>query len=112
MRYLLCLFVVAIPCFAGDSPCVILKFHHHQLGDNFWTMHAPYDYVEGDFPKGMKFRSAIGDKQIQAIKDKGGKVVIVPREYGLPDLQDARKQCGNAAAEPSPAVPGPTQSAK
>lgn len=79
--------------FAIDQPCVILKFHQHQFGDNMWTMHAPYDYVAGEFPKGVEFRSTLGDKQIRKIKDRGGKVVILPRAYGLPDLEDARKQC-------------------
>jgi len=37
--------------------------------------------------------SELGDKQIQAIRDKGGKVVVVQQDYKLPDLEDARKQC-------------------
>jgi hypothetical protein len=46
------------------------------------TMHAPYDYVAGDFPKGMEFRSTLGDKQIRKIKDHGGKVIILPCTHG------------------------------
>jgi len=49
--------------------------------------------VEGNFPKGFKFRSEIGDKHIRKIKEQGGKVVIVRADYTSAELDDARRHC-------------------
>jgi hypothetical protein len=91
---------------APKKACVIVSQHHHKFGEdaNRWTRHKAFDYVEGDFPSGMKFVSELGDKQVQAIRDTGGKVVVVQQDYKLPDLQDAREQCKvfMAAAVPEP----------
>ena len=45
------------------------------------------------FPAGMKWKSNITDRGVRQIKEKGGKVVIVPEKYSTVDLEDARKQC-------------------
>lgn len=55
--------------------------------------HKPFDYVEGDFPKAMKFHGELNDKDIRQIQDNGSKVVMLAPDYKLPDLDDARKQC-------------------
>lgn len=77
----------------APKSCVIVRHHQHRFGENTWKMHKPFDYVEGEFPSGIKFVAELGDKQIESIHDKGGKVVILQAGYQLPDLQDARDQC-------------------
>jgi hypothetical protein len=42
----------------------------------------------------MKWKSNLTDRNIRQLKQKGGKVVIVPEKYSSIDLEDARKQCG------------------
>jgi len=41
----------------------------------------------------MKWKSNITDRGVRQIKEKGGKIVIVPEKYSTIDLEDARKQC-------------------
>ena len=75
--------------------CVIVHTHQSKHSDNLtpWKGHKDYDYVEGEFPPGMKFRARIGDKQVREIQERGGKVVVLQAIYQLPELEDARKQC-------------------
>lgn len=95
MRYLITAVLLISSAFATDKSCVILSRHQHRFGENFsrWTAHKPLDYVEGEFPHGIKFKNELGDKQVREIQDKGGKVVILAPDYKLPDLDDARAQC-------------------
>jgi predicted NUDIX family NTP pyrophosphohydrolase len=93
MRNLLLLFVLVVPSFAGDPPCLIVKHA------GIWVI-PNWQYVEGDFPEGMKWKSNLTDRNIRQIKQKGGKVVIVPEKYSSIDLEDARKQCG--VRQPTP----------
>jgi len=80
---------------SASNPCVIVARHQHKFGENMSRVkpHKALDYVEGDFPAGMKFQSEIGDKQVRQIQESGGKVVVLPPDYKLPDLEDARKSC-------------------
>jgi len=75
--------------------CLIVHTHQSKLSDNLtvWKGHRAYDYVEGDFPAGMKFRAQLGDKQVREIQERGGKVVVLQTVYQLPELEDARRQC-------------------
>jgi hypothetical protein len=90
MRNLFLLLFLVVPSFAGDQPCLIAK----QAG--IWVIGPNWQYVEGDFPAGMKWKSNLTDRNIQ----KGGRVVIVPEKYSSIDLEDARKQCG--VRQPAP----------
>ena len=42
----------------------------------------------------MKWKSNISDGDIRKVKENGGKVVVIPANYKMEDLDDARKQCG------------------
>ena len=96
MRYLLLLLSLAVSGHAVDHSCLIVK--HATTSDQFWVSGANWRYVAGDFPADMKWKSNISDRNVRQIKEKGGKVVIVPEKYSTTDLEDARKQC--AAAQP------------
>ena len=75
--------------------CVIVKRHVHKFGENMSRFHAhrPFDYVEGDYPSGFKWRSELGDGDVRELQQKGGKMVVLRPDYQISDLEDARKQC-------------------
>ena len=87
--------VYGITALAADSPCVILRDYPRKTADAFtrWTTPPPFEYVEGDFPKGFKFRTEIRDKHVRKIKELGGKIVIIKTDYTPADLLDARNRC-------------------
>jgi hypothetical protein len=91
MRHWIWLFLFAVPSFGTDSPCLIVR--HASTASIFWTSGANWRYVAGDFPKEMKWKSNIADRNIRKIKELGGRVVVVPTDYHETDLEDARKQC-------------------
>jgi hypothetical protein len=93
--YTLTVTAAVAPAAAESKPCLVIKNHvkHGSEALMRWTEPKPYDYVEGDFPKGMKFQSEIGDKQIRQIQGSGGKVVIVKPNYTLEELKSARTSC-------------------
>jgi len=95
MRLLIAV-LFATSCYAADT-CLIVK--HASTSDQVWVSGANWRYVEGDFPKGEKWKSNITDRGIRKIKEKGGKVVVVPAKYSTSDLEDARKQCAAQIAE-------------
>jgi hypothetical protein len=80
---------------ASNKPCVIVKRHVHKFGENATRFHAhrPFDYVEGDYPSGFKWRSELGDGDVRELQEKGGKMVVMRPDYQESDLEDARKQC-------------------
>ncbi len=94
----------ASPLF-GQTPklqaCVIVKRHVHKFGENASRLHPhrPFDYVEGDYPSGFKWRSELSDGDVRELQKKGGKMVVLKPDYQLSDLEDARKQC--KSSEPS-----------
>lgn len=92
-------FVLALPQTAEVKPqaCVIVKRHIHKFGENMsrWHPHRPFDYVEGTYPEGFKWRSELDDKDVRELQKKGGKLVVMRPDYNTPDLEDARKQCGS-----------------
>lgn len=91
---------------APKQPCVIVKRHVHKFGENMnrWHAHRPFDYVEGEYPTGFKWRSELGDGDVRELQQKGGRMVVLQPDYQLSDLTDARNQC----KEPTP----PTDAAK
>jgi hypothetical protein len=80
---------------AAAQPCVIVTRHVHKFGENMSRVHAhrPFDYVEGNYPSGFKWRSELSDSDVRQLQQKGGKVVIMKPDYQASDLEDARKQC-------------------
>jgi len=89
------------PATAQSQPCVIVKRHAHKFGENMTRFHAhrPFDYVEGDYPPGFKWRSELSDGQVRELQEKGGKIVVMSPDYQLPDLEDARRQCQSQAVK-------------
>ena len=80
---------------AQTRPCVIVKRHVHKFGENMsrFHPHRPFDYVEGDYPSGFKWRSELSDGDVRELQQKSGKIVVMKPDYQLSDLEDARKQC-------------------
>jgi len=102
---LACILAVSVLCFAQtpkpdttkaqSQPCVIVKRHVHKFGENMSRLHPhrPFDYVEGDYPSGFKWRSELSDGDVRELQQKGGKIVVTRADYEVSDLEDARKQC-------------------
>lgn len=86
--------------FAVDQPCLILK--HASTARQAFVSGANWQYVSGDFPASMKFKSNVTDRNVRKIKELNGKVVIVPENYSSVDLEDARKQCAAKPVETKP----------
>jgi hypothetical protein len=72
-----------------------VKIYQKKMADALTrlTTPKPFNYVEGDFPNGVKFRSELNDSNIREIQEKGGHVVVMKADYALPDLEDARHSC-------------------
>lgn len=102
MRLLLVLLFCG-SCFgqAAKKSCLIVNQHRHSFGENAmrWTPAKPYNWVEGEFPKSVKFNHELGNKQIQQVQNAGGKVVVMKQDFSQLDLEDARKQCSLFQAE-------------
>jgi len=98
MKAALC-FVLLSGFVLAEQPCVIVKRHVHKFSENMSRVHPhrPFDYVEGDYPAGYKWRSELSDGDVRELQQKGGKVVVMRPDYQLADLEDARKQCQGAA---------------
>jgi hypothetical protein len=114
MRHLAAVLALSLACFARSTepaqakpttaqsqPCVIVKRHVHKFTENMsrFHPHRPFDYVEGDYPPGFKWRSELGDGDVRQLQQKGGKLVVMPPDYQFSDLEDARKQCQSQAVK-------------
>jgi hypothetical protein len=75
-------------------PCLIVK---HAGGFSAFANNANWEYVAGDFPKGMKWKGHITDRGIRQIKEKGGRVVVI--EPKAENLAQAQKRCTDTAQE-------------
>jgi hypothetical protein len=95
LRYARITFVLIGCASAVDQPCVILK--HASTARQAFVSGANWQYVSGDFPAPMKFKSNVTDRNVRKIKELNGKVVIVPENYSQVDLEDARKQCASSS---------------
>ena len=110
VAWLACILAVSAFCYAQtpkpETPkpdatkaqvqsCVIVKRHVHKFGENTsrFHPHRPFDYVEGDYPAGFKWRSELSDGDVRELQKKGGKIVIMSPDYQVSDLEDVRKQC-------------------
>lgn len=87
---LLGLFLVASSAQAAPS-CLIVK--HASAARQFFVNGSNWQYVAGDFPSGMKWKSNIWDRDIRKVKKLGGKVVILKPDYTAADLDEAKKSC-------------------
>jgi len=50
-------------------------------------------YLAGEYPAGVPFRSEIKDKEVDKIKAKGGRVLILDPHYTREDLDKAKTAC-------------------
>jgi hypothetical protein len=92
MRYLAVLVLMAACAVAADNPsCVIIR--HASATRQIFVSGANWQFVEGDFPKGMKWKSNVTDRNVRKIKELGGRVITIPTNYTVADLADAREQC-------------------
>ena len=75
--------------------CVIVKRHAFKFGENISRLHPhrPFDYVEGNYPSGYKWRSELGDGDVRELQNKGGKIVVLDSNYQSSDLEEAKKSC-------------------
>ena len=96
MLVLVGILFAASPCHAQTAQsCVIVKRHVHTFGENASRLHPhrPFDYVEGNYPQGFKWRSELGDGDVRELQQKGGKIVVMRPDYQQSDLEEARKGC-------------------
>lgn len=83
---------------ATKASCVILSSVEPAKGIATWSMegrrqkHA-LTYLAGDYPPGVHFRSSIKDKDVDKIKAKGGRVLILDPHYSREDLEKAKQAC-------------------
>jgi len=68
----------------AQQACVIVKHHVYKFGENMSRVHPrrPFDYVEGGYPPGFKWRSELSDGDVRGLQKKGGKIVILKVDYG------------------------------
>jgi hypothetical protein len=50
-------------------------------------------YLAGDYPPGVPFRSSINDKDVDKVKAKGGRVLVLDPHYTREDLEKAKQDC-------------------
>ena len=83
---------------ATKASCVILSSVEPAKGIATWSVegrrqkHA-LTYLAGDYPPGIPFRSSIKDKDVDKIKAKGGRVLILDPHYTREDLENAKQVC-------------------
>ena len=83
---------------ATKASCFILSSVEPAKGIATWSVegrrqkHA-LTYLAGDYPPGIPFRSSIKDKDVDKIKAKGGRVLILDPHYTREDLENAKQVC-------------------
>jgi hypothetical protein len=82
----------------GIRPCVVLK----RMGPadeitshlySFGIRGKQFQYVEGDFPSGVKFHGRLTDNDVRNIKAHNGNVAILEPGYTADNLKAARESC-------------------
>jgi hypothetical protein len=101
-KLLAVLLILANPALAQSpttkQPCVILSAAEPAKGVATWSIegrrqkHA-LTYLAGDYPPGIPFRSSIKDTDVDKIKAKGGRVIILDPHYTREDLEKAKQTC-------------------
>jgi len=83
---------------ATKMPCVVLSSVEPAKGIATWSAegrsqkHA-LTYLAGDYTPGFPFRSSVKDKDVEKIKAKGGRVLILDPHYTREDLEKAKQEC-------------------
>lgn len=100
-RLILAAFVLACSAsYAQSSPCLVLAANEPAKGIASWsaegrTQKHMLTYLAGDFPAGIPFRSEIKDKEVDRIKKKGGRVIVLDPHYTREDLDKAKQICAH-----------------
>lgn len=94
-------------CLAAQD-CVILKrmgpadqITSHMF--SFGIRGKQFQYVEGQFPKGVKFHGRLTDNDLREIQAAGAKFVVLEPKFTGADLEEARKGCTVPTPVSSPA---------
>jgi hypothetical protein len=92
------LLLVSSSCFAIDQTCVVLAPAPPPKGVATWSQTGRAQrheliFLAGEYPAGIPFRSTIKDKDVDKIRAKGGRVLILDSEYTRDDLDKAKKEC-------------------
>jgi hypothetical protein len=82
--------------------CLIVR---HAGGFSAFANNANWEYVAGDFPKGMKWKGHLTDRNIRQIKEKGAHVVVIRSDYTSEDLAQTQKACADTAQNVSEKKP-------
>jgi hypothetical protein len=83
---------------ATKESCVILSSVEPAKGIATWSVEGRRQkhvltYLAGAYPPGISFRSSIKDKDVDKIKSKGGRVLILDPHYTREDLEKAKQAC-------------------
>lgn len=86
------------PAPSPEKSCVILSANDPATGIATWSIEGRarkhmLTFVAGEYPPGYPFRSSIKDKEVDKIKAKGGRVVVLSSRYTPDDLEKAKKSC-------------------
>jgi hypothetical protein len=82
----------------GQQPCVILSTVEPAKGIATLSVEGRHEkhmltYLAGEYLSGIPFRTSIKDKDVDKIKAKGGRVIVLDPHYTHDDLENAKKQC-------------------
>lgn len=83
---------------ATKASCVVLSSVEPAKGIATWSVEGRHQkhaltYLAGDYPPGIPFRSSINDKDVDKIKVKGGRVLVLDPHYTREDLEKAKQTC-------------------
>ena len=88
---------------AANKPSCLIVRHTERGGVATWSVkYRPLEYVWGEFPQGMKFKTGLHDSDVRKIHDKGGRVIILAQNYTREDIEEAKKSC-ESGEEKAPA---------
>ena len=99
-RSMRCVFLLLLSSarLAADQPCVIVATAPPPKGIATWSQAGRAQrheliFLSGENPSGIPFRSTIKDKDVEKIRAKGGRLLILDSEYTRDDLDKAKKEC-------------------
>lgn len=81
----------------AQPTCLVIK--HASAARQAFISGANWQYVAGDFPNGMKWKSNITDRYVRKIKSAGGVVVVVNQDYTVDELKQAKETCKAEASK-------------
>lgn len=89
--------VLLLCSWCSAQTCLIVK--HASVSRQVWVSGANWQYVAGDFPQGMKWKSNVTDRTIRKVKELGGRVITIQDKYTPSELEQAKAECSVSAKE-------------